>query len=88
MAGTVRRHFMKQLVTIKSYMSSHEMLVDRSRLESFGIECFTKDEITAQVLNFYSQLKGGIQLQVRQRDLQKAREILADNSAEEAGTAD
>lgn len=59
-------------------MASHELLVDRSKLESFGIECFTKDEMTSQVLNFYSQLKGGIQLQVRKNDLQKAREILAD----------
>lgn len=69
---------MNELVTIKSYMASHELLVDRSKLESFGIECFTKDEMTSQVLNFYSQLKGGIQLQVRKNDLQKAREILAD----------
>ena len=69
---------MNELVTIKSYMASHELLVDRSKLESFGIECFTKDEMTSQVLNFYSHLKGGIQLQVRKSDLQKAREILAD----------
>jgi hypothetical protein len=69
---------MNELVTIKSYMASHELLVDRSKLESFGIECFTRDEMTSQVLNFYSHLKGGIQLQVRKSDLQKAREILAD----------
>ena len=69
---------MNELVTIKSYMASHELLVDSSKLESFGIECFTKDEMTSQVLNFYSHLKGGIQLQVRKSDLQKAREILAD----------
>jgi len=64
-------------------MASHELLVDRSKLESFGIECFTKDEMTSQVLNFYSHLKGGIQLQVRKSDLQKAREILADELKEE-----
>ena len=72
-------------------MSSHELLVDRSKLESFGIVCFTKDELTSQVLNFYSHLKGGIQLQVRERDLQKAREILADkrtgeNEAQDSNT--
>ncbi len=71
---------MNKLVTLKSYLAPHELLVDRGKLESFGIECFTKDEITAQVLNFYSQLRGGIQLQVRQSDLQMAKEILAGGS--------
>lgn len=79
---------MNDLVTIKSYMSPHELLIDKSKLESFGIECVTRDEMTAQVLNFYSQLKGGIQLQVRQSDLQKAREILADEIIEEEGSQD
>jgi len=76
---------MNELVTIKSYMASHELLVDRSKLESFGIECVTRDEMTSQVLNFYSHLKGGIQLQVRKSDLHKAREILADELKEENG---
>ena len=43
---------MNKLVTLKSYLAPHELLVDRGKLESFGIACFTKDEITAQVLNF------------------------------------
>ncbi len=79
---------MNDLVTIKSYMSPHELLIDKSKLESFGIECVTRDEMTAQVLNFYSQLKGGIQLQVRKSDLQKAREILADEVIEDEGAQD
>jgi hypothetical protein len=64
-------------------MFSHELLVDRSKLESFGIECFTMHELTSQVLNFYSQVKGGIQLQVRKGDLQKAQEILADHAKQQ-----
>lgn len=76
---------MKELVTIKSYRAPHELLVDRSKLESFGIECFTRDEITSQVLNFYSQFKGGIQLQVKKGDYKKALEILADPPGEEQG---
>jgi hypothetical protein len=75
---------MNDLITLKSYMSPHELLVDRSKLESFGIQCFTRDEMTAQVLNFYSHLKGGIQLQVKKGDLQKAREILGDQVGGEA----
>ena len=74
---------MNEWVTLKSYMSPHELLIDKSKLESFGIECFTKDEVTSQVLNFYSQLKGGMQLQVRKNDLPKAREILAEKNEEE-----
>ncbi len=76
---------MSKLVTLKSYMTPHELLVDRSKLESFGIECYAKDEITAQVLNFYSQLRGGMQLQVREEDLAKAKEILSDAPGGEDG---
>lgn len=69
---------MKEYITVKTYVFPHELYIDRSKLESFGIECLTKDEITAQVHNFYSNAIGGIRLQVRTEDFEKANEILSD----------
>src|SRR4051812_2015968 len=45
---------MSDLVTIKTFSYSTELAVIRARLESEGIECFVKDELTAQVNPFYS----------------------------------
>ena len=63
-------------VTIKTFTYASEAFVLRGRLESEGIECFVQDELTAQVNPFYSNAIGGIKLQVRESDLQKAIEIL------------
>ena len=67
---------MNGYVTIKTYVFPHELFIDRSKLESNGIECFTRDELTVQVHNFYSQAVGGIRLQVRLQDVDRANEIL------------
>ena len=48
-------------------------------VESYGIECLAKDELTVQIHNFYSQAIGGIRLQVRANDIERAKEILNDN---------
>ena len=69
---------MNNLITIKHYVFPHELLIDKSKLESFGIECFTKDELTVQVHNFYSNAIGGIKLQIRESDLEKAKDVLKD----------
>jgi hypothetical protein len=67
-------------VTIKTFTYPHEVAIIRGRLEAEGIECATQDEMMAQVNPFYSNAIGGVKLQVRERDLPKAIEIL-----EEAG---
>ncbi|MEX0315687.1 MAG: hypothetical protein AB3N18_16035 [Allomuricauda sp.] len=66
-------------ITIATYTFPHEVFVDRSKLEAFGIECFVKDELTIQVHNFYSNALGGIKLQVQSKDVEKAKEILGDH---------
>ena len=66
-------------VTIATYTFPHEVFIDRSKLEAFGIECFVKDELTIQVHNFYSNALGGIKLQVQQKDLERAKTILSDH---------
>jgi len=70
---------MQELVTIATYVFPHELDLDRTKLESYGIECFTKDEMTVRVHNFYSNAIGGIKLQVIRENVQKAKELLSDH---------
>ncbi len=67
---------MPDLVTIATFTFPNEHSVIKARLESEGIECFVKDEMTVQVHPFYSQAIGGIKLQVWRSDEEKAIAIL------------
>jgi hypothetical protein len=70
---------MSELVTIISFTFPSELAVIKARLESEGIRCYTKDEFTVQVHNFYSNAIGGIKLQVHESDEKRAVEILKKN---------
>lgn len=70
---------MPQFVTIATFTYPSELAVIRARLEAEGIECNVRDELTAQVHNFYSNAIGGIKLQVSRQDAEKAIEILKEN---------
>lgn len=65
-----------KLLTVNTYTLPHELAIHRSKLESMGIECFVKDELTVQVHNFYSNAIGGIKLQVKEVDFEAAKDIL------------
>lgn len=65
-------------VTVHTFSYTHETVVIQARLESEGIECCMKDGLTVQVNPFYSNAVGGAKLQVKERDLAKAIEILKD----------
>lgn len=67
---------MGEFTTIATFTYPSELAVVKSKLESEGVVCFVKDELTVQVYNFYSNAIGGIRLAVRQSDYQKARQIL------------
>ncbi|MFS4417110.1 hypothetical protein [Maribacter sp. 2307ULW6-5] len=66
-------------ITLATYTFPHQVLVDRSKLEAFGIACTVKDGLTIQVHNFYSNALGGIKLQVHPKDYERAREVLSDH---------
>jgi hypothetical protein len=53
-----------------------ELSVLRSRLEAEGIECNLLDEYTTEANPFYAHAIGGVKLQVRERDVPTAVEIL------------
>lgn len=64
------------LVTIQRFRDLPPALLARSKLESFRIDCFLADENMVRVNWCYSNVIGGIRLQVRVRDVQIASEIL------------
>jgi hypothetical protein len=67
-----------EFVTVITFNHAHEMLTARALLETRGIECFTRDELTAQTATYYAFAVGGIKLQVRQQDVERALRILID----------
>lgn len=67
---------MSSLITIKTFIYPHEMDVVRVYLESHGIDCFVKDELTVQAYHVFSPAVGGVKLQVRQGDYLRAETLL------------
>jgi len=63
-----------KLVTIATFSYAPEMGLVRSKLESEGIECFVKDELSSQTY-IYNAI-GGIKLQVRESDAERAAKIV------------
>ena len=64
-----------ELITIQVFAFQPDLFLAKSFLESEGIECFVKDEMISQVLQFASAL-GGCKLQVREEDAEKAIQLL------------
>ncbi len=64
---------------LMSFTTQSEMIVIRSRLESEGIECQVKDELTVQIAYHYADALGGIKLFVKEIDYERAREVLKEN---------
>ena len=63
-------------VTVATFTYPPQAAILKGRLESEGIECFLKDELTTQVNPFYSNAIGGVKLQVWQEDAPQAIALL------------
>jgi len=66
----------RRLVTVQRYRDLAEAYAGRSLLESSGIPAWIADENLVRMDWFYSNLVGGMRLQVDERDVAAAREIL------------
>jgi hypothetical protein len=69
---------MDKWVTVLTTILPQQLWIIRGRLESEGIECFIKDELTIQSYNLYSNSVGGVKLQVLEKDQQRAVELLVE----------
>ncbi|NQU32368.1 MAG: DUF2007 domain-containing protein [Bacteroidetes bacterium] len=63
-----------ELITIKESHYPADLLVLKSKLESEGIECFLKDELTSEILSHIPSMSA--KLQINSEDLAIVREIL------------
>jgi hypothetical protein len=72
----------RRLVTVRRYRDLIEAFVGRSLLESAGIPAWVADENLVRMDWFYSNMVGGMRLQVDERDEAAAREILEERAPE------
>ncbi len=73
---------LRRLVTVRRYRDLAEAYVGRSLLESACIPAWIADENLVRMDWFYSNLVGGMRLQVDERDEAAAREILEERAPE------
>ncbi len=67
---------MENWKTIITFTQPHEAHFAKGLLESAGIGTIVRDELTAQINNFYSNAIGGVKLDVRECDFANAISIL------------
>jgi hypothetical protein len=65
------------VATIRKYRDQAEAILARSVLESAGISCFLRDENTIRMDWLWSNLMGGIRLQVAEADVEAAEAVLS-----------
>ena len=70
-----------KIVTLESYYDPMLAQIILGRLQANGISCFIADENTLAANPFYNQAIGGVKIKVFEHDLQKCREILAEEIA-------
>lgn len=74
------------LITIKTFSYDHETLIYEPKFQAEGIEYFLKDQKTVAIDPLVSNAIGGIKLQVRAEDVERARELVAEIEANRSYT--
>lgn len=69
---------MNDWITVATFTYPHQSAILKGRLESEGIQCFIKDENIVNANPFYSNAVGGVKVQVRENDAERASEIVKD----------
>jgi hypothetical protein len=67
----------QEFVTIRTFRDPSVAMMAKSVLESADIPCFLKDENTVRIQWVWSNLIGGIRLQVRPADVEAAEQLLS-----------
>ena len=63
-----------KLITVKNARYAADLAILKSRLESEGIACWIKNELTSQVINYVPSIYA--ELQVDETDIDRVKEIL------------
>lgn len=64
------------LITVGSFSKPEEAHLLRMRLEAGGVPAYMQNESMIQMDWLYSNLLGGVQVQIAEEDVERAREIL------------
>jgi len=67
---------MADFVTVAVFNYAHETMIPKAMLESEGIICYVKDEISMYIQPFFSLNGAGVKLQVSKEDAEDAIRIL------------
>ncbi|GGF73865.1 putative signal transducing protein [Wenyingzhuangia marina] len=62
------------LITIKTSNIEADLSILKSRLESEGIKCFIKNELSTQIMNYVPTLE--MELQVESFELERVKKIM------------
>lgn len=73
------------MVTIAAFSKPEDAHLLRMRLEAGGVNACVQDENLVQVNWLWANAVGGVRVQVAERDIEKARKILADEGDETPG---
>ena len=68
----------KELVTVRTFGMTEEAHAFRNLLEAAGVPAFVEDEALVGWLWHYANAVGGIKVQVAEEDVERAREIVAE----------
>jgi len=69
----------EKLITIGQFSKGVDAHLAKTKLQSEGIECFIQDEHLISLIWLYSNAIGGVKLQVRASDVEKAKKILSES---------
>lgn len=70
---------MKNYTVIATFTYPSELIVIKGLLESNGIECYVRDELTVQVHNFYSNAIGGIRMEIPDDQIDLAKKLIIES---------
>lgn len=62
------------LVTVKSSHVESDLLVLKTKLEAAGVQCYLRNELTTQIMNYMPSFE--VELQVSELQIDKARQIM------------
>jgi len=70
----------EKIVIYRRFYNYNEATIVQGRLESEGIPCFLSDEHINNVYPLYNQASGGIKLNLFEKDIPRANEILKEDN--------
>ncbi len=69
-----------EIITFQTYYNQMEAEIIRTKLEANGVNCFIADESLGVLYPVYNQGGGGVKIKIFAQDMERCKEILADEA--------